>query len=119
VLNLSGRMLNFGRFPRDNAVAGPVWAEAAFELLPDWVSSGDMPFDQVHGHSSLYDWFRARYRSEALRDGALVDPEARHVRVAVGSEREIIGIDPGRGNDGHSRWSPAVELRDPPRRCAR
>lgn len=101
-------MLNLGRFPRDNPAAGPIWAEAAFELLPDWIASGDMPFDQVHGHSSLFDWFRSRYRNELLRDHASVDRDARHVTVAVGTDRQIIGIDPGLGKDGHARWATFV-----------
>lgn len=106
VLNRSGRMLNLGRFPRDNPAVGPVWAEAAFEVLPDWVPNGDMPFDQVHGHSSLYDWFRGRYRNEDLRGHASIDRDERHVRVSVGPDRQIIGIDPGLGKDGHTRWAP-------------
>jgi hypothetical protein len=108
LLNRSGRMLNLGRFPLDNPAAGPIWAEAAFELLPGWVANGDMPFDQVHGHSSLYDWFRARYRNEELRAHAAVDRDERHVRVSVGPDRKIIGIDPGLGKDGHARWAPLV-----------
>jgi hypothetical protein len=106
VLNRSGRMLNLGRFPRDNRAAGPVWAEAAFELLPDWVAHGDLPFDQVHGHSSLYDWSRGRHRNEHLREIAAVDAGKRHVRVKVGPDHQIIGIDPGLGQDGHPRWAP-------------
>lgn len=108
VLNRAGRMLNLGRFPLNRPNAGPIWAEASFELLPDWVAHRDMPFDQTHGHSSLFDWFRGRFRNPELSDRVALDREARHVQVTVGPARTITGIDPGLGRDGHARWAPLV-----------
>ncbi|MGH3441117.1 MAG: DUF433 domain-containing protein [Nitriliruptorales bacterium] len=93
VINRPGRMLNLGRFPIVEPTAGPVWAEASIELLPPWIDRGDLPFDQVHGHSSGYDWFRGRVRNRALADHCEIDRERRHVVARIGA-RTITGIDP-------------------------
>lgn len=107
VVNRPGRMLNLARFPITEPATGPVWAEASVELLPPWIDSGDLPFDQVHGHSSAYDWFRGRLRNPDLADHCDIDRERRHVVARVG-ERTITGIDPGLGRDGPARWAPLV-----------
>lgn len=111
-INRSGRMLSLGRFPITNTAAGPIWAEASSELLPAWVEHEDLPFDQVHGHSSAYDWFRGRLRNTDLGRHCEIDRERRHV-IARAGEHTITGIDPGLGRDGHSRWAP-LELEASP-----
>ena len=108
LVNQPGRMLSLGRFPLDNPAAGPIWAEATYELLTDWIEHGDLPFGQVHGHSSSYDWFRGRYRNPAMRSHSRIDREARHVIVSVADGRSITGIDPGFGRDAHDWWAPLV-----------
>jgi hypothetical protein len=107
VVNRPGRMLNLGRFPITEPTAGPIWAEASVELLPPWVDGGDLPFDQVHGHTSAYDWFRGRLRNADLADHCEIDRERQHVVARIGA-RTITGIDPSLGRDGHARWAPLV-----------
>lgn len=107
VINRPGRMLNLGRFPITAATAGPIWAEASVELLPAWIDHGDLSFDQVHGHSSAYDWFRGRLRNADVAAHCDIDRERRHVVARVGA-RTITGIDPSLGRDGHARWQPLV-----------
>lgn len=106
-INRPGRMLNLGRFPITEPASGPIWAEASVELLPPWIERGDLPFDQVHGHSSAYDWFRGRLRNAELADHCDIDRVLRHVITRIGA-RTITGIDPGLGRDGHARWAPLV-----------
>lgn len=106
-INRAGRMLNLGRFPIAAANAGPIWAEAGVELLPDWIVHRDLPFDQVHGHSSAFDWFRGRLRNPDIADHCDIDRASRHVVVRSG-DHTVTGIDPGLGRDGHARWSPLV-----------
>jgi len=68
-----------------------------------------MPFSQVHGHSSLYDWQHRRFRAphEIVRL-ALLDEDAKHESVNVPGGR-IIGIDPGHGRRPTRGWR-ALEL---------
>jgi hypothetical protein len=100
-----GQMLSGRR--RDRA-AGPVWAATASELLPGWLGAV-LPFSQVHGHASLYDWrqriFRAGTEIEALTS---VDESARHETTRLINGR-IIGIDPDHGREAHASWQ-ALEL---------
>lgn len=40
-----------------NAAADPLWAETNRELLPRWLANQEpVPFPQIHGHSSPFDW---------------------------------------------------------------
>ena len=63
-----------------------------------------MPFSQVHGHSSLYDWHHRRFRApaEIVRLTA-VDEDARHESVNVPGGR-IVGVDPGHGRHAAPTW---------------
>lgn len=45
--------------------AGPVWAEAGTEVYPSWLNAENpLPFHQVHGHSSAYNWAESRWQAE-------------------------------------------------------
>ena len=103
----AGHMLTGHR--RDRA-AGPLWAEPGGELLPGWLGV-PLPFSQVHGHASLFDFQHRRFRADdAVVAAATVDVEARHVTVRLDGGR-IIGIDPGHGRHPHSPWR-SLELPD-------
>jgi hypothetical protein len=87
----------------DDGPVGPLWASAATELLPSWLHR-ELPFGQVHGHSSLFDWGRNRFR--ASRDIAAVtsvDALARHETSLLSGGR-IIGVDPGHGRTPVAHW---------------
>lgn len=100
VLFRPGQMLT-GRGPE--LAAGPLWAAAATELVPGWLGAG-MPFDQLHGHTSLYAWDERRFaaREEIARRTTLDEP-ARHESTKLGGSR-IIGIDPGHGRVARASW---------------
>lgn len=95
-----GQMLLGGR---PELGAGPLWASAVSELVPSWLGAG-MPFDQVHGHTSLYDWDQGRFlaRPEIARRTTL-DLVARHETTKLGGSR-IIGVDPGHGYRPGTSW---------------
>lgn len=90
--------------------AGPLWAEAGWELHEPWMeyyaTGGFIPFGQIHGHSSVYSYSTQTWRApERVRLRATVDTAARHVRVRVGG-RVFVGIDPKHGRGGAPEWKP-------------
>jgi Calcineurin-like phosphoesterase len=104
-LFLAGHMLS-GK--RKNHGAGPIWAAAATELVPSWVGE-PMPFSQIHGHSTLYDWHHRHFRASAtIARLADLDEEAKHETVALSGGR-IVGVDPGHGQRPVRPWR-AYEL---------
>ena len=95
-----GHMLTGGRRTR---AAGPIWAAASTELVPGWVDRR-MPFSQVHGHSSVYDWQQERFRVPAgLVRVTSLDPGAKHETTTLDGGR-IIGVDPGHGSRARRPW---------------
>ncbi len=102
-----GRMLQ-GRRP-DRRV-GPIWAAAATELVPSWMNTR-LPFSQIHGHTTTYDWSRNLFlSSDEIAVLTEVDPEAKHESVILPGGR-IIGIDPGHGQQPERPWR-AWEIAD-------
>ncbi|MFT4218135.1 MAG: metallophosphoesterase [Micropruina sp.] len=90
--------------------AGPVWAAAGTEVAASW-SGHRLPFSQVHGHSSAYNWETGGWRlDDALRSSASVDDAARHVVITLPGGR-LIGVDPGHGVASRTSWR-AFELPD-------
>jgi hypothetical protein len=95
-----GHMLS-GRRP--SWAAGPIWAAAATELVPGWVHRR-LPFSQVHGHSSVYDWQQRRFRVPAgLVRVTRIDEEAKHETTTLEGGR-IVGVDPGHGSRARRPW---------------
>lgn len=100
VLFHAGHMLRRGK---PNPVAGPIWAAAATELVPSWLTSM-LPFSQIHGHSSVYDWHHGCfYGSGDLARVTTVDEEAKHETSTLAGGR-LIGIDPGHGRHAQRAW---------------
>jgi hypothetical protein len=82
--------------------AGPLWASER-ELLSSWIDSR-LPYSQVHGHNSAYDWSLGAWRDPGLYAVRLeVDAEARRT-MAMFPGGSIIGIDPGFGAEAPT-WS--------------
>lgn len=83
--------------------AGPVWAAAGTEVAASW-SGRELPFSQVHGHSSAYNWQTGRWHlDDELRAAAVCDDEAKHVVITLPGGR-LVGIDPGHGALGDRLW---------------
>lgn len=90
VLARDGVML---RGNRVNQGAGPLWAEAARELVPSWRQT-PMPFSQIHGHSTLQDWNAGVFRATAdIEATTRLDHRRRHEVTTVSGET-IVGVDP-------------------------
>lgn len=95
-----------------DTLAGPLWAEAGAELYEPWMQfyaeGGYVPFDQVHGHSSVVSFDDQSWRCPGrVRQRAAVDWQARHVRVRIGG-RTFTGVDPKHGRTGAPCWHPLV-----------
>ena len=87
----AGRLLH-GR--REPGPVGPLWACASSELVPSWLDQ-ELPFSQVHGHSSLYDWRQRSFRcSREIRIRTVLDASARHEITSLPGG-QLIGVDPG------------------------
>lgn len=83
--------------------AGPLWADAAHELLPSWLDR-PLPFSQVHGHSSLVDWETLESRTSAeVRHLTEIDPQSKHEETRLTGGR-IVGVDPGHGSRARTPW---------------
>jgi hypothetical protein len=93
-------------------LAGPLWAEAGPELYEPWMAyysdGGYVPFDQIHGHSSVVSFGDRMWRcSGRVRQRATADWDARHVRVRIGG-RSFRGVDPKHGRTGAHQWRPLL-----------
>lgn len=92
--------------------AGPVWASCAEELYPSLGTGAQVgkpvPFGQIHGHSTPYDWTRGLWRAgERERLGLRADRERRIVVGTVGGQ-PMAAVDPDLGSCAGVRWQPLV-----------
>ncbi|MBO3142024.1 metallophosphoesterase [Dermatophilus congolensis] len=88
---------------RVDLTAGPLWAEAGRELITSW-EGNQMPFSQIHGHSSLIDWDGGAWRAhKEIVARTLLDLAACHETTLMASGF-IIGIDPQHGATPRQRW---------------
>lgn len=97
-----GMMLGAGRPSR---LAGPIWAEAAHELAGSWLDTR-LPFSQLHGHSSIFDWDQGDFRAgqpPRVQQATEVDVEARHETTTL-IDGVLVGIDPGHGVQSRLPW---------------
>lgn len=104
-----GRMLTgYG-----DGVAGVAWADPALELYTGWMTHADrggkVPFAQVHGHASAWQWSSGSWRrstpDQVRQARTRADSERRHAHFSIG-DRSFIGIDPGHGRWPAPRWAP-------------
>ncbi|MFT4294561.1 MAG: metallophosphoesterase [Micropruina sp.] len=83
--------------------AGPIWAAAGSEVAASW-SGHELPFSQVHGHSSAYGWQSGRWHlADDLRAAAVRDDDAKHVMINLPGGR-LVGIDPGHAAVADRLW---------------
>lgn len=100
VLFHAGQMLGGRKVDR---AAGPIWAAAATELVPGWLGS-TLPFSQLHGHTTIFDWQQRQFRSAGIvAQFTSVDEDAKHETTQLDGGR-IIGIDPGHGQQPRRPW---------------
>lgn len=83
--------------------AGPLWALASTELLPSWVERA-LPFGQVHGHSSVYDWEAGKFLvPEWIARRTELDASGGHEKTQLDGAA-VIGVDPGDGEVARRAW---------------
>jgi hypothetical protein len=89
--------------------AGPLWAEAGWELYQPWLEYGGLvPFGQIHGHSAIVRYADRTWRAPGrVLQRATVDWVARQTRVRIGG-RLFIGTDPKHGTTGAPMWEPLI-----------
>ena len=94
----AGLMLGY-----QNPQVGPVWAIGNDEVFNNWLQAESwgkkMPFMQVHGHTTSYqwrkgEWFRKDREFKKFKEVTKLNPETRSVITEVAGNL-IIGIDPG------------------------
>lgn len=75
--------------------ASPLWADATRELYPGWVTGPRVPWGQVHGHSTPYDWVGRKWKRSDVPWERLgtIDAERRHVSLEI-SGLPFHAIDP-------------------------
>jgi hypothetical protein len=92
--------------------AGPIWAEAGWELYLPWLEydqqGGLVPFHQAHGHSSIVQYQRRGWRAPGrVQRRASVDWSARLTQVRIGG-RIFHGVDPKHDYQGAAQWKPLL-----------
>lgn len=89
--------------------AGPIWAEAGAELVTSWLDHPTgLPFNQVHGHSTLVHWDEQAWLApRRVAELAFIDFTKRHSSVPIGGYR-VVGLDPGFGYRSAKPWAPLV-----------
>ena len=93
---------------RVNPHAGPLWADTARELVPGWLDR-QMPFSQVHGHTTMINWRERDLPPESPMSAVTsIDAVAKHETVWI-EGRRLIGIDPGHLTTPVTPWR-ALEL---------
>lgn len=71
-----------------------LWADATTEVYPSWADH-QVTVSQIHGHSQVFDWYRAHWRtdaSDAVKALSVADPVRRRVRFG-GPGNVLLGID--------------------------
>jgi hypothetical protein len=87
-------------------MAGPpgvAWTEPTVELFFPWSHFPGLPFTQVNGHASPYDWHRHQW-SPLIEAQTWIDREVdeaiRHTKITWPNSHALIGVDPGFGVKG-------------------
>jgi Calcineurin-like phosphoesterase len=92
--------------------AGPLWAEAGWELRLPWMRRADQgrgtAFGQVHGHCALLDDSFTRWECPPeVAAATRYEPAVRHCWTPVGGH-PFVAIDPRHGRAGVPTWAPLV-----------
>lgn len=92
-----------------NYNAGPIWAAAGDELYSSWLDASEQPgFNQIHGHSSAYDWRSEKWwATSRIRRACTLDPLRQHVSFTAGKQK-LVGIDPCHGSVPAAAFAPFV-----------
>ena len=81
---------------KTNINPGPVWALASDEVFNSWTDT-DMPFIQVHGHTTPYGWMYKKWfpnTSKWFRDSTTLNVDDR-ISITEVANSLLLGVDPG------------------------
>lgn len=90
---------------------GPVWALSTGEVWESWKDEESMPFIQVHGHTTAYNFVGNRWwpTEKGFRDASKVNPDRNTVTTQV-SDSIQIAIDPGYNTSAQPGPQPALKM---------
>ncbi|MGL5830456.1 MAG: metallophosphoesterase [Angustibacter sp.] len=99
----------------EDPLADVTWAEVIRELSLPWISAGDSPFSQIHGHASPYNWQTADWWPDApleLRANTAVDMVQHRTTTQLSSTTHAVSVDWNLGDLplGHGPTWPLLTL---------
>lgn len=97
----------------ENSKPGPVWAIGNTEVFESWSQQPnvDMPFAQIHGHTSSYSWGRKQWwlDNPEFRAKTTINEESRAIITKLNNNL-LIGIDPGFSKTADISVQPSLKL---------
>lgn len=94
---------------------GPVWAIGNSEVFDSWNNKDDiMPFMQIHGHTTSYQWGAGRWWRkdkwfQPFVKATKLNPDARAVITSLAGNL-LVGIDPGYGTKADGTNQPYLMI---------
>lgn len=100
---------------RVEPAADTMWAEVNDELLSPWIEHRDLPFAQVHGHASPFNWVQGQWWPEtplAVKNATEANTDLRRSLTLIpGSELPLISVDWTLADQEPERLWPLLALR--------
>lgn len=95
--------------------ADTLWAEVNRELYTPWIQASDLPFTQVHGHASPFNWQQDRWWPDTpaeIIERTVVLPRLRRTITQLGATAApgFVSVDWGLGADPISGSWPVLTL---------
>ncbi len=90
--------------------ADTTWAEVNEELDAPWISAGDAPFSQIHGHAAPFNWRTNMWWPDApseVQARTYVDHENHRTITQLALDRVAVSVDWNLGDDpnrAEARW---------------
>jgi hypothetical protein len=106
----------------DGAGADVTWAEVNHELYQPWLTGGDLPFTQIHGHASPWNWSAGTWWPDtppAVRRATTIDRTSRRTVTVLNADAAAgglaVGVDWMLGNQATTEHRPllTVHIRRP------
>jgi hypothetical protein len=101
----------------DAAGADVAWAEVANELYQPWLAAGDLPFTQIHGHATPWNWPTGNWWPDTpadVREATTVDHAVRRTVTRLGrggqEDRVAASVDWTLGNQPTTAGWPLLTL---------
>lgn len=111
VVTVPGVMLGGAPKNAANKPVGPVWALATEEVWQSWKHTENIPFIQVHGHTTPYSYTQNRWwpTDVNFKKASKVNPNRNTTTTAVGDSFQI-AVDPGYNKSASPEPQPALKI---------